>query len=269
MLGSPAEPRRQQDGTVATGRDEGYGARQGARTTQRRGRMTAARHAVLAELGPAWLLDPADATSPAALTRAFGRQAPLVLDIGAGNGEATRAWAEAHPDHDVLAVELHRPGLARLVRDLHDAGPPNVRAVEADALLVLEAMPPGSLAGLRVLFPDPWPKRRHVGRRLVDPAFVRLATDRLAVGGWLHVATDWDDYAQQARASLATEARLEPVVDEVDEIDGAVADEDGHRPGWDGPPWRTQRPERPVTAYEQRGLDAGRSIADLVALRRS
>lgn len=249
---------------MGTDRQDDFGVRQGARTTQRRGRMTAARHATLAELGPRWMLDAATAAAPRSLAGAFGRSAPLVLDIGAGNGEAARAWAAAHPDHDLVAVDLHRPGLARLVRDLDDLGPPNVRAVEADALLVLDAAPPGAYAVLRVLFPDPWPKRRHVGRRLVDPGFVRLATDRLAVGGTLHLATDWDDYAQQMRSSLATDARLVPVLDVVDPDPVGPEAEPATGPAR----WRTHRPDRPVTAYERRGMEAGRAITDLVATRR-
>lgn len=254
------------------GRQDDFGVRQGARTTQRRGRMTAARHTTLADLGPRWMLGPADAASPAALTRAFGREAGRMLDIGAGNGEAARAWAAAHPDHGVVAVDLHRPGLARLLRDLEEVGPANVRAVEADALAVLEASPPATFAVIRVLFPDPWPKRRHVGRRLVDPGFVRLATERLVAGGTLQLATDWSEYADQMRASLATEARLATQVDVVDPDPEPEPDPLGGtaplQPAIAAVPrWRSDRPERPVTAYEQRGLDAGRAIVDLVARR--
>ncbi len=253
---------------MGTEHQDDFGARQGARTTQRRGRMTPARHAALAELGPRWMLGPADAASPDGLTTAFGRRAPRLLDIGAGNGEAARAWAASHPDHDVVAVDLHRPGLARLLRDLDDQGPATVRAVEADALALLEAAPPAAFAVIRVLFPDPWPKRRHVGRRLVDPGFVRLATDRLATGGILHLATDWDDYAQQMRASVATEARLTPVVDVVDPPSApSRASAGGDAVVVDVVCWRTHRPDRPVTAYERRGLDAGRAITDLLARR--
>ncbi len=114
-----------------------------------------------------------------------------------------------------------------------------MRAVEADALAVLEARSrPATFAVIRVLFPDPWPKRRHVGRRLVDPGFVRLATDRLAVGGTLHLATDWDDYAQQMRASLATDARLVPVLDVVD-------------PDPEPPPSGAGRPARGALAHHR------------------
>lgn len=225
--------------------------------------MTPTRVAALDDLGPRWMLDPAAPLDPATLTAAFDRDAPRLLDIGVGNGDATRAWAAAHPDHDVVAVELHRPGIAHLLRHLDDTGPTNVRVVDADITVLLDAVPPGTLAGVRVLFPDPWPKRRHHKRRLVDPGFVRAVADRLVPGGRLHLGTDWLDYADAMRAALATEPRLIP---EVDVDDGPAVDEDGAP--IDAPTrWRTSRPDRPVTAYERRGLDAGRPITDLVATR--
>lgn len=223
--------------------------------------MSDAKRSVLHQLGPRWLVAPTAASSADGLTAAFGRVAPRLVDLGGGTGEATRAWAEAHPDHDVLAIELHRPGIVRLVRDLEAEGPPNVRVVEDDGTALLSAWAAGELAGLRVLFPDPWPKRRHVGRRLVDPGFVRQAADLLRPGALLHLATDWDDYADQMRAALATEARWHVRADITD-----GADVDPNDPL--SPRWRSNRPARPVTAYEQRGLDAGRTITDLVALRR-
>lgn len=226
---------------VATDRQEAFGVRAGARTTQRRGRMSAGKSATLAELSPTWMLDDAGAITEAGLQAAFGRRAPRLLDIGAGTGEATRHWATAHPDRDVVAVELHRPGLVRLISDLDRQGPANVRTLEADALALLDAIEPGTFGDVRVLFPDPWPKRRHVGRRMVDPAFVRRVADLLPPGGTLHVATDWPDYADQMRACLRTDARFSPAVE--------------------------GRPDRPVTAYERRGLDAGRTIVDLVVHR--
>lgn len=273
------------------GADARAGPRQGARTTHRRGRMTPTRLAALEELGPAWMLDPAALTGdvldpavpdPAALDPAaldpvalepavvvdaldgtFGRRAPRLLDIGVGNGEATRQWAAAHPDHDVLAVELHRPGIAHLLRRLDEEGPANVRVVDADVTALLDAIPPGTLTGVRILFPDPWPKRRHHKRRLVDPRFVAAATERLAAGGRLHLATDWLDYADAMRIAIAADERLVPVVDH---HDGPALDTDGTP--IDAPTrWRTHRPERPTTAYERRGLDAGRTITDLVAVR--
>lgn len=222
----------------------------GVRTTKRRGRLAPGARTALNVLSLRWMLG-ALPTSTEALDQGFGRQAPRLLDIGCGNGSATRAWAADRPDHDVLAVELHRPGLARLLRDLDHDGPGNVRVVEGDAVALVDGLPSGSFAGIRILFPDPWPKRRHLARRLVDQSFVSRLTDRLLVGGQLHVATDWADYADQARHALDAEDRLAPVVDAA-----------GH-------PWRSARPDRPVTAYEQRAHDAGRAVTDLVALLRT
>lgn len=264
--------------------------RSGARTTQRRGRMSEAKRRTLADLGPTWLLNPADLLgSPAnplgsiervgprglgeRLDRVFGRSAPRMLDIGVGTGEATVAWAAAHPDHDVVAVELHLPGIARLLASGHGAGLTNVRVLEADVTRLLDLGPDGRprpdpagptveeppFAHVRVLFPDPWPKKRHVRRRLVDTSSIRRITDLLTVGGTLHLATDWPPYAHQMREVIGAEARLEPQVDAVDDGEGA----DGR------PLWRSERPPRPVTAYEQRGLDAGRPITDLVVRRSS
>ena len=113
--------------------------------------------------------------------------------------------------------------------------------MEADALALIDRAPPGTYHHVRALFPDPWPKRRHVGRRMVDPAFVRAVVDLIPVGGTVHLATDWEDYADQMRACLLTDRRLGPASE--------------------------VRPPRPVTAYEQRGLDAGRTIVDLLATR--
>lgn len=229
--------------------------RQGVRTTHRRGRMNADQRAELARLLGTQGLDPhAWGTSPPTgpdLDAAFGRRAPRLLDIGPGTGDATRASAESHPDCNVLAVEVHQPGLLRLLRLVERDGPANVRAIEADAQVVVAALP-GAFHGIRILFPDPWPKRRHRHRRLVDPVFVRTATDALEPDGFLHLATDWAEYAEQMRAALASDARLRLDVD--------VSTE----PGRPSPP---RKPVRPITTYEQRGLHAGRTITDLVATR--
>lgn len=255
------------------------GARPGSRTTQRRGRMSDAKRASLVDLGPRWMVAEEEALDPSVLVAAFGRQAPRLLDVGGGTGDATLAWAEAHPDHDLVALELHRPGIVQLVRRLEADGPANVRVAEADVTRLLPGPHPGSLAGIRVLFPDPWPKRRHLDRRLVDAGFVRAATDLLAVGGVLHLATDWPPYADQMRLALAADHRLDvEVVLDADEgageqvaivaaTDVATVAPPPPEPGLP-PPWRSPRPARPVTRYEQRGLDAGRPIVDLVARRR-
>ena len=170
-----------------------------------------------------------------------GRTAPLVLEIGSGMGEATAAMAAADPDRDVLAVEVHTPGVGALLRRLEDLDLSNVRVAEADGLDVLTAQPLGSLDEVRVLFPDPWPKSRHAGRRLVTTAFADLVADRLRPGGRLHVATDWAPYAEQVRQVLEQHPRLELE--------------------------STDRGARPVTRFEPQGLDAGRGAHDLVAVR--
>ncbi|WP_421121928.1 tRNA (guanosine(46)-N7)-methyltransferase TrmB [Aquihabitans daechungensis] len=216
--------------------------------------MTDGKRVQLIELGPRWTVDPAGPWTAAALAAAFGRIAPLHLDIGVGDGASTRHWAHAVPEADVLAVELHRPGVSRLLGQLDATGPANVRVAMADACVVLQELEPGSIAHLRVLFPDPWPKRRHVARRLVDRAFVAAAADALAPGGVLHLATDWTDYADQMRSMAATEPRLVPRPDGPAGATGA---------------WQSPRPDRPVTAYERRGVTAGRTITDLIWERRS
>lgn len=210
----------------------------GVRTTRRRGRTSAAKEAALRDLAPRWGIPGEGAIDADRLAAAFGGTGPLLVDIGVGDGRATRAWGAAHPEARVLALELHRPGLARLLDDLEREGPANVRVLEADALEVCGRLAPASVRALRVLFPDPWPKRRHVGRRIVDRAFTVLAADLLEPGGTLQLATDWADYAEHMRTMVATERRLQPVA-----LDA--------------------RPDRPVTTYERRGLEAGRTIVDL------
>lgn len=205
--------------------------------------MSATKERALVELGPRHALAGAEGDALGdRLDRSFGRHAPRLLDIGVGTGEATVAWAEAHPEWDVVAVELHRPGVARLLAAVEARGVANVRVHEGDARDLLVASGPGDLAAVRVLFPDPWPKRRHHVRRLVEAAFVARVADVLAPGGTLHVATDWAPYAEQVRAALAAEPRF-------------------------GPP-STDRPDRPVTTYEAAARAVGRPVVDLVAPRR-
>jgi tRNA (guanine-N7-)-methyltransferase len=180
----------------------------------------------------------------------FGREAPLILEIGSGMGESTAALAAAAPDVDHIAVEVFEPGLAQLLMRIADAGLSNVALLRGDAVALLrERVPPGSLAGIRIFFPDPWPKRKHRKRRIVQPEFVALAASRLAPGGTLHLATDWDDYAVQMRAVCDGEPLLV----------NTAADEPG---GW------ASRPEwRPVTKFEQRARVEGRAVHDLVYRR--
>jgi tRNA (guanine-N7-)-methyltransferase len=176
--------------------------------------------------------------------RLFGRAAPLVVEVGSGMGEATAAMAAADPARNLLAVDVHLQGLGRLLRRIEELRLTNVRVAEGDAVVLLRDMlPPESLDELRVYFPDPWPKARHAKRRLVQQGFLDLAAHRLRPGGTLHIATDWAPYADQVRALMTTH----PSYDVVHE---------GSRPA-----------SRPVTRFEQQGLDAGRTSYDVVSRR--
>jgi tRNA (guanine-N7-)-methyltransferase len=176
----------------------------------------------------------------------FGREAPLVVEIGSGIGEATAALAAAHPDRNVLAFEVWRPGVAETFLQLERTGATNVRLLSVDAVWSMEhLLGPGSLSELWTFFPDPWPKKRHHRRRLVNPAFAELAAGRLAPCALWRLATDWPDYAEQIRAVLTAEPLLADV-------------HDGRAPRWS---------ERPSTRFERRGVRAGRPIEDF-AFRR-
>jgi tRNA (guanine-N7-)-methyltransferase len=211
----------------------------------RRGRITAGQRDALGTLWPQYGLEPA--ASPLDLPAVFGRAAPVVLEIGFGMGEATLAMAVADPDRDVVAVDVHTPGAGALLRDVDAAGLANVRVLVDDAVPVLRDMLlPASLDEVRVFFPDPWPKLKHHKRRLLSPAVVHLVATRLAVGGRLHVATDWEPYA----ASVLQVVDAEPLLDNPFR---------GYAPG----PGR-----RPVTRFEQQGLAKGHTVHDVVAERR-
>lgn len=175
--------------------------------------------------------------------RHFGREAPLVVEIGSGVGEATAALAASRPEVNVLALEVWRPGVADTLWKLAEAGATHVRLCSVDAVWTLEhTVAAGSLAGLWTFFPDPWPKQRHHKRRLVDADFARLAASRLAPGAPWRLATDWGDYAEQMRTVLDAEPAL---------VGGEVER------------WA----ERPVTRFERKGLEAGREIVDLCYTR--
>ncbi|MEO6204397.1 MAG: tRNA (guanosine(46)-N7)-methyltransferase TrmB [Mycobacteriales bacterium] len=209
----------------------------------RRGRLSATTADALDRLGDLLLTVDGLPLDPTAL---FGRASPLVLEIGCGMGEATAAMAEADPDRDLLAIDVHVQGLGRLLRHIEGAGLTNVRVLEGDAVVLLtEMLAPDSLDEVRVYFPDPWPKSRHHKRRLVQPSFLDLVGTRLRPGGTLHLATDWAPYAEQVSALL----RDHP---------GYMVTHEGGRPA-----------HRPVTRFEQRGLDAGRPSYDLLARRDS
>ena len=176
-------------------------------------------------------------------TALFGRSAPVIAEIGFGMGETTARIAAGNPQLDYLAIEVHTPGVGSLLKHLQEQALTNVRVVQHDAVEVLrEMVPADSLAGIHVFFPDPWPKKRHHKRRLVQPALAALAASRLAPGGYLHVATDWQEYAEHVLAVLSATAGLRNTV-----------------PGF------APRPAtRPETKFERRGLRLGHGVWDVV-----
>ncbi|MGI8702400.1 MAG: tRNA (guanine(46)-N(7))-methyltransferase TrmB, partial [Nocardioidaceae bacterium] len=147
----------------------------------------------------AWVIpDPALDEPGFSLSDRFGRSAPLIVEIGSGVGEATAELAAARPDHDVLALEVWRPGVAASLARVAERGAHNVRFCTVDAVWAMDHLvDPGGLAELWTFFPDPWPKTRHHKRRLLTPGFAALAASRLAPGAWWRLATDWADYAEQ------------------------------------------------------------------------
>ena len=169
----------------------------------RQGRFSPAQQRAYADLMPR--LGVPYRPGPLDFAALFGRRAPVVVEIGSGMGETTARIAAEHPEVDYLAIEVHAPGVGSLLRRVEEAGLSNVRVVQHDAVEVLRDMvPPDSLAAIHVFFPDPWPKKRHHKRRLLQPAFATLAASRLAKGGQLHVATDWREYADHVLAVLSS-----------------------------------------------------------------
>lgn len=173
------------------------------------------------------------------LDAVFGAQAAVVLDIGFGGGEGLVDMAAARPAECVIGVEVHTPGVAKVIEAAEASGWMHVRVVEGDALDFLPRLSPASLAGVRIWFPDPWLKRKQQHRRIVRPDVVAMLTDRLRVGGTLHVATDIAEYAANTERVVAGEPRL---------AGGVVP-----RPDW-----------RPETRFERRGHAEGRTATDLI-----
>lgn len=210
----------------------------------RQGRFSRGQQRAYAELLPR--LGVPYAAAPLDLAATFGREAPRVVEVGSGMGETTAAIARENPATDYLAIEVHAPGVGSLLKLLDEGGVTNVRVVQHDAVEVMRDMvPPGSLAGLHVFFPDPWPKKRHHKRRLVQPAFAALAASRLAPGAYLHVATDWQEYAEHVLAVLSQEPLLRN-----------TAEQFAPRPA-----------TRPETKFERRGLKLGHGVWDIVFTR--
>ncbi len=211
----------------------------------RQGRFSPAQQRACEALLPRFGIPYAPAVLDLAAT--FGRDNPKILEIGSGMGEATAAIAEAQPDRDFLAIEVHSPGVGALLKLVDEKALANVRIVQHDAVEVVANMiAPGALAGIHVFFPDPWPKKRHHKRRLLQPGFIHALGERLAPGGYLHAATDWKDYATDILAAASADPLLENTTASF-----------APRPAY-----------RPATKFERRGLELGHGVWDVVFRRR-
>jgi len=200
-----------------------------------------ARDALLSTFGVPYSNDTLDVEA------VFARRAPTILEIGFGMGETTALIASRLPGTNFLGIEVHSPGVGSLLKEIDEQQLHNVRIIQHDAVEVIHAMiPPASLHGIHVFFPDPWPKTRHHKRRLLQPGFTSELAKRLEPGAYIHVATDWRDYAEQILEVLAGEPLLENTVE-------SYADRPEHRP---------------LTKFETRGLKLGHDVWDIVFRRR-
>ncbi len=210
----------------------------------RQGRVSSAQlryyEEMMAEIGVPYVPEPHN------LETVFGRSAPKILEIGFGMGETSAAIATTNPHNDYLGVEVHTPGVGSLCKLVAEGGLTNQRIIQHDAVEVLRDMiQPSSLSGVHIFFPDPWPKARHHKRRMIQPPLVNMLSRRLMVGGYIHCATDWENYAEQMLEVLSAEPLLKNTVD-------------GFAP----------RPDyRPLTKFEQRGLRLGHGVWDVIFKR--
>ncbi|HUX62323.1 tRNA (guanosine(46)-N7)-methyltransferase TrmB [Sulfuricella sp.] len=207
----------------------------------RQGRMSNAQTRALETLLPRWGIPYQE--SRLDLDAAFGRSAPKILEIGFGMGDSTAAIAAAHPQNDYLGIEVHGPGVGSLLNQIEALGLTNLRVIQHDAVEVLKHMiDPASLDGVHIFFPDPWHKKKHHKRRLIQPELVALLCEKLKPGGYLHAATDWQEYAEHILAVLAAEPGL-----------ANTAADYAPKPDY-----------RPLTKFEQRGIKLGHGVWDIV-----
>lgn len=212
----------------------------------RQGRLTPAQEEALERLWPRYGIEPGKGELD--LAELFGRHAPLVVEIGFGNGRALAQMARTEPDLNYLGIEVHRPGVGHLLRLLETESIDNVRIASEDAVdFIAGRIADSSLAGVRIWFPDPWPKKRHHKRRLIRPAFVDLLSRKMAAGAVLHLATDWEPYAEHMLEVL----REAPGFRNLSESGGFCG----------RPPWR------PLTRFERRGERLGHETRDLLFRR--
>lgn len=212
----------------------------------RGGRLTEGQKRALNELWPRFGIEQGDTVLD--LQTLFGNQAPVIMEIGFGNGDATWQMASAHPEKNYLGVEVHRPGVGHLLLKIEEQNLGNIRIACADAVEFLQRrIAEASLDGVRIYFPDPWPKKRHHKRRIIQAAFVRLLASRMRTGAVLHLATDWAPYADFMLEEIAA---VEGFVNLSDQGDFC------HMPEW-----------RPQTKYEKRGERLGHHVRDLLFRR--
>jgi tRNA (guanine-N7-)-methyltransferase len=215
---------------------------------RREGRLTPAQQRAIETLWPKYGIRLDD--RPIDFKAVFARNAPITLEIGFGDGVALAQMAEQLSLRDFVGIEVHRPGIGRLLRVIEDKGLSNVRVIEGDALVVLRHyIPNASLHQVLLLFPDPWPKKRHHKRRIVQSGFVDLLAKKLEVGGILHMVTDWKDYAEHIQTIMEKSADFKPF------------SPNRH--------FRTHPQDRPLTKFERRGLGLGHAIYEMVYQRKS
>lgn len=215
----------------------------------REGRFTPAQQRAMARLWPHFGVDVDERTGVLEGASLFGRAAPLVLEIGFGNGDSLAQQAAAEPEKNFLGIEVHRPGVGRLLQTLEENAISNVRVICHDAVEVLQHhLASGGIDRLQLFFPDPWPKKKHHKRRIVQPAFVDLVAGRLGAGGIFHLATDWENYAEHMMQVLSASQEFENIA---------------------GPGRYAERPAlRPLTRFERRGQNLGHGVWDLLFRRR-
>jgi tRNA (guanine-N7-)-methyltransferase len=209
---------------------------------RREGRLTAGQRRALEVLWPLYGIAEED---PLDLDGEFGRAAPRTLEIGFGNGDSLAQMAEAAPEEDFLGIEVHRPGIGHLLQEIEARGLRNVRVMNRDAVEVLERqIPASSLERVLLFFPDPWHKKKHHKRRILQPRFIELLARALRPGGRFHMATDWQDYAEHMRAEMEQATEFRNVA---------------------GPGCYAEKPAyRPTTKFELRGQRLGHGVWDLV-----
>ena len=212
---------------------------------RRQGRVTPGQQQALDTLWDNYCIDPKVMCD---FSRVFGRNAALILEIGFGNGESLADMAEANPDKDYIGVEVHRPGVGHLMLQLEKRKIGNVRIYCHDAIEIIEHnIAANSLTGIHLFFPDPWPKKRHHKRRIVRPEFLELISEKLKSGGYVHAATDWENYAESMLKTLRACNKL---------VNSSVDNTYSKRPDY-----------RPVTKFENRGIRLGHGVWDLIFVK--